>query len=140
MRLYADTTLLGVLVPPHLAATVAPLLRDAVIVRARRDALHLPDELLELLAELDAAGKSWRNPGTAVTCGPEPGGTRPRDRSVILPAMTTTDAAAVLDMSDSYVRRLIRDAVLPAHKGPGGAWRIDPDDVAAFQAAREEQE
>ncbi|MEU1599383.1 helix-turn-helix domain-containing protein [Streptomyces sp. NPDC005708] len=50
--------------------------------------------------------------------------------------VSTAEAAAMLGVSSTYTRRLCATGVLQAHRGLGGAWRIEETSLAAFASKR----
>jgi len=52
--------------------------------------------------------------------------------------LTTAEVAAMLAVSDAYVRRLCRDGVIRARRDAAGHWRIRIGAVHDYLAARTE--
>jgi hypothetical protein len=53
--------------------------------------------------------------------------------------MNIRDAAKAIDMSEMYVRTLLRNGKLKAIKNGAGNWEITDEDIATFKATRTEQ-
>lgn len=94
-----------------------------VIEQEDREALSIPPELgrvLQGILEVMAAG------GTVTVTS------MPRE-------LTTSAAAAVLQMSRPTLMKLIREGALPSHQ-VGSHTRLSVDDVMAFKSARRERQ
>lgn len=128
---------------------------DCVLLdRALRDALRFgwlgrraipPFALIELAdlvhgAALEYRPREYRTP--SVTCGtgtvsaPAAQTSTTSEATEVL--LTTTEAAAFLGVTDSYVRRLARESALRAEQGAGGGWRFPQNELEAWKRHREE--
>ncbi|WP_206755290.1 MULTISPECIES: helix-turn-helix domain-containing protein [unclassified Microbacterium] len=116
-----------VMVPPELARVLYEArgglrgLRQMVGEGARPD-------LLALLEAIRYSGARWAgvDPGTST---PEP---TPTDREWV----STREAATMIGISDSGVRKACREHRLAADAS-GGSWLIHREEIAHFRAARE---
>lgn len=84
-------------------------------------------------AELRRVGEAWQA-GTAEPAGAEPAPDSPRDHDTV----SVAEAADLLGVSPSYVRRMAREGRLPAHRGHARAWRLDRAAVHAEANHRRE--
>lgn len=86
-------------------------------------------------AELRAVGEAGQaGSGTAEPAGAEPAPDSPCDHDTV----SVAEAADLLGVSPSYVRRMAREGRLPAHRGHARAWRLDRAAVHAEANHRRE--
>lgn len=115
------------------AAIVARTVRDALIVRARRDSIRWPDDVLAWLDDLDAVAANFRSEALDQRngSGPLPRGARP---GIVTP-MSTTDAAALLGITPRGVVHLLHVGALPGRK-VDGRWQVDTTAATALAEGR----
>lgn len=87
-------------------------------------------EISKALEEIHAAAMAWRGSatGTAVATQPEPATQSSQ-------WLSTGQAADLAQVSDSAIRKAIREDRLPATQ-VGGRYRISREDIAHYRAAR----
>ncbi len=105
------------------ARVVAVLLERGARDVERSSGAPVPPFVHRLLAELRLAGADL------------PPGIPGEGRPVTVPTMSATAAANLLGITSRAVRGLAHRETLPGVLTPAG-WRFDPDDVAAYRAAR----
>lgn len=115
-----------VIVPARVAAWIAArtALRGARI-SARGD----DPEVYAVLAALHRAALTWRTSATGSPTPPAPEVTAPSQW------MSTTQAAHRLGVTDRAIRLAITQHRLPA-ENVDGRWRITPEDIEHYRAAR----
>ena len=123
----------GVLLDPAECALVAGVLADGVHRRrARGEAIGV--ELLAVLEEVEVLARAFRAasaPGNAELPQPD-------ESDVDHDDVTTSEAAAVLGVSDRRVRQLITDDRLSGRK-IRGAWFVPTAEVEKYAARRATQ-
>jgi excisionase family DNA binding protein len=114
------------------ARTAAYLLRYADLERFRREHRGEDSEVDQTLIAMTVVALHWRGTATGTKEAPQP----ELDRSSVW--LSTQQAAGALAMTDSGIRKAIRENRLRATR-VGKAWRINQEQLAHFRANREGQ-
>lgn len=127
----------GVFLPEQDAAQVDFVLRRAVMVLAARDGM-VPAPLVRLSEDVHKVADRFRaealvSPGSGIgPSGCSPGA----EASGTADQLTTRQLAALAQVSDSFIRRLVNRGTLPGVRTTGGGWAIDSGAAAVWLAGR----